>query len=84
MPKKGGKKKERESEPDSDGDIISRMKINFEDTKDITGVEWSWNARANKLQNYCKIGQQMGRIRFHFGGDHLKVLSFVYFVIFLM
>ena len=38
MPKKGGKKKVKASEVDSDVEIISRMKIKFEDTKAITGV----------------------------------------------
>ena len=38
MPKKYSKKKPRESEPDSYVEIISRMKIKFEDTKAIIGV----------------------------------------------
>ena len=44
MPKKGGKKKTRESEPDSDVEIISRTEIKFEDTNSITGVslELKW------------------------------------------
>ena len=39
MPKRGGKKKARVSKPNSDVEIISRMEIDFEDTKAITGVE---------------------------------------------
>ena len=44
MPKRGGKKKEKSSEVDSDVEIISRMKIKFEDTKAITGAapEFRW------------------------------------------
>ena len=36
--KKGAKKKERASEPDSDVEIISKKEIKFEDIKGITGV----------------------------------------------
>ena len=44
MPKRGSKKNTRVSKPDSDVEIISRMKIKFEDTKAITGVspEFKW------------------------------------------
>ena len=38
IPKKGGKNKERMSEPDSDVEIISRTENRFEYTKAITGV----------------------------------------------
>ena len=44
MPKKSGKRKAKESEVDLDVEIISRMKIKFEYTKAITGVdtEFKW------------------------------------------
>ena len=39
MPKKGGKKKAKDIEVDSDVEIISRMEIKFKDTKAIIGVD---------------------------------------------
>ena len=39
MPKKSGKKKDKETEVDSDVDIISRTAITFEDTKAITRAD---------------------------------------------
>ena len=38
MPKKGGKKKAKATEEDSDLEVLPRMEIIYEDTKDVTGV----------------------------------------------
>ena len=39
MPKKGGNKKAKVTEEDSDLEVFPRMEIIYEDTKAITGVE---------------------------------------------
>ena len=43
MSKKGGKKKAKVTEEDSNLDVLPKMEIIYEDTEVFTGVVWSFS-----------------------------------------
>ena len=53
MPKKGGKKKAKVNEEDSDLEVFPKMEIIYEDTKVVTGAEpdFKWGQICHMIKD---------------------------------